>query len=83
MNVMKKIMAIYKILLMVVMPDGVTGAGVISKKDNEIVSVVFTVRAFVMLLYLKIISNMKTLLYNESYIYYSNIEKIDKINALV
>jgi len=85
MKMMRKIMAIYKILLMVVMPDGVAEASVVSKKekDNEYISVVFTVREFIILLYLKTIFNMKTLLYNESYIYYHNIEKINKINALV
>jgi hypothetical protein len=78
-------MAIWKILLMVVMPDGVAEVSVVSEKekDNEYMSVIFTVRKFIMLLYLKMISNMKTLLYNESYIYYSNIEEINKINALV
>ena len=85
MKMMRKIMAIYKILLMVAIPTGIAEASVGSEKekDNEYMSVIFTVRKFVMLLYLKTIFNMKTLLYNESYIYYHNIEEINKINALV
>ena len=85
MKMMRKMIAIWKILLMVVMPDGVAEASVISgkEKDKEYMSVIFTVRRFIMLLYLKMILNMKTLLYNESYIYYYNIERTYEINALV
>lgn len=85
MKMMRKIMAIYKILLMVAIPTGIVEARKTyeEEQNNETMSVGFSFRGFIMLLYLKMMLNMKTLLYNESYIYHSNIEEINKINALV